>query len=114
VISCSLVHMYERAKGICYLDLQSSALKMEAAFSSEPLVAIYQTTRCHMPEEFNPDSHRLAKLRSLFGKICDMTSYALVQWYSTWGTRTPEGTLSHLRGYIKSHQRVRTTLINNS
>ena len=25
----------------------------------------------------------------------------LWQWYSTWGTRTPEGTRRHLRGYVK-------------
>jgi hypothetical protein len=33
--------------------------------------------------------------------------FALKQWYSTWGRRR------HIRGYVKSHQHVRTTLINN-
>jgi hypothetical protein len=26
--------------------------------------------------------------------------HPLIQWYSTWGTRTPGGTRGHLKGYV--------------
>jgi hypothetical protein len=45
--------------------------------------------------------------------LWDITQCSLVQWYSTWGTCTPRGMPRHFRGYIKSHQQVRTILINN-
>jgi hypothetical protein len=45
--------------------------------------------------------------------LCAEVIYPPNQWYATWGMHTPGGTRRHLRGYVKSHQLVRTTLINN-
>jgi hypothetical protein len=57
-----LVDTFHRVRGICCLHLQdniciySSALQMKAAGSSEMLLHIYQTTRCHMSEDRNLDT----------------------------------------------------------
>jgi hypothetical protein len=44
--------------------------------------------------------------------LVSLDVYVLRQWYSNWGMCTPGGTQRHLRGYVKSHQQGRTTLIN--
>jgi hypothetical protein len=43
----------------------------------------------------------------------NLPNIGIEQWYSTWGTPTPGDRRRHLTGYVRSHQRVRTTLINN-
>jgi hypothetical protein len=48
-------------------------LKKEAVGSSEIMMCIYQTTRCHRPEDRNVDTWRRKKLKSyysLLSKIC--------------------------------------------
>jgi hypothetical protein len=44
---------------------------MEAVFSSELLVPIYQTTRHHIPEDCNPDIHCCKNLKSHISSIFD-------------------------------------------
>jgi hypothetical protein len=61
VAPCSLVEVYQRFRGPCYLHHQGDcliALMMDAAWTSETLVNFYQTTRRYNLE----DSH----LRNFF------------------------------------------------
>jgi hypothetical protein len=50
-------------KSIAAFLQEYSTLKMEAAESSESLVLFSQTTRRHISEERNPDTHRRKSLR---------------------------------------------------
>jgi hypothetical protein len=47
----NLVDRYESFRRMGSVSLQYSSLKMQAAISSKPFVAIYQNVRCHIPEE---------------------------------------------------------------
>jgi hypothetical protein len=45
-------------------------LKVEAAFSPETSVNVYQTTRCHIPEDRSLHRHRCENLRSKTQCLC--------------------------------------------
>jgi len=39
--------------------------KMVAVGYTEALLPVYQTTRCHIPEDCHPPRHRLGKVRAV-------------------------------------------------
>lgn len=41
------------------------AMKMEAAVPFETLVPVYQTTRCHIPDDCNPNIHNCENVKFL-------------------------------------------------
>jgi hypothetical protein len=59
----SFINSYRRFRG-AYVHLKGiSTLNTEAADTSETSRSIYETTRCHNPEDHNPNFHRCENLK---------------------------------------------------